>query len=113
MAFLFSVSLCLCGELFSAFRTGAIMFPALLLASTLLGAEPEDAKKFFTIQVVGEQSRRGVPLVELRTVHGVRYWTDSNGLVAIHEPGLMGKDVFFHVSSHGYEYPKDGFGFRG
>jgi hypothetical protein len=25
----------------------------------------------------------------------------------------MGQDVFFHVSSHGYEFPKDGFGYRG
>ena len=39
--------------------------------------------------------------------------TDSNGIVAFDEPGLMGSKVFFHVKSHGYEYPKDGFGYRG
>src|SRR5439155_8379043 len=41
------------------------------------------------------------------------YVTDSNGIVAFHEPGLMGQKVFFHVKSHGYEFPKDGFGYRG
>ena len=29
------------------------------------------------------------------------------------EPGLMGLDVFFTVTSHGYDYPADGFGMKG
>ena len=69
--------------------------------------------RYFTIEVVDEETGRGVPLVELRTVNEVRYWTDSGGVVAFYEPGLMNRDVFFHVTSHGYEFPKDGFGFRG
>ena len=68
---------------------------------------------YFQITVVDEATGRGVPLVELRTVNDVVHFTDSNGVVAFHEPGLIDKDVFFHVSSHGYEFPKDGFGFRG
>ena len=43
----------------------------------------------------------------------IRYVTDSRGIVAFDEPGLMGRKVFFAVKSHGYEYPGDGFGFRG
>lgn len=78
------------------------------LLALLLGAD-----RPFAITVVDARSGRGVPLVELRTVHGVRSVTDSNGVVAFHEPGLMHESVFFHVSGHGYEYPKDGFGFRG
>src|SRR5262245_40162002 len=74
------------------------------------GVNPGDAGKYFTIKVVDGATGRGVPLVELRTVHGVRYYTDSNGLVAFHEPGLGGRDVFFQVAGHGYEFPKDGFG---
>jgi hypothetical protein len=62
---------------------------------------------------VDGETGRGVPLVELRTVNGLRHVTDSNGVVAFHEPGLMDQVVFFHVSSHGYEFPKDGFGYRG
>jgi hypothetical protein len=87
----------------------ACVSAAILSVSSRAGA----ADRPFEIQVVDDQTGRGVPLVELRTVHGVRYFTDSNGLAAFDEPGLMREKVFFHVQSHGYEYPKDGFGFRG
>lgn len=67
----------------------------------------------FRIAVVDDVTGRGVPLVELETVHAVRFVTDSNGLCAIDEPELLGRRVFFHVRSHGYELPADGFGYRG
>ena len=67
----------------------------------------------FQIQVVDEQTGRGVPLVELRTVHEARFVTDSGGYVAVRDAELLGQSVFFHVRSHGYEFPKDGFGYRG
>ena len=69
--------------------------------------------RYFKITVVDEATGRGVPLVDLTTTGGIRHTTDSNGIVAFHEPGLMGRAVFFHVKSHGYEFKKDGFGFRG
>src|SRR5665213_552273 len=72
-----------------------------------------DVTPYFSIKVVDAETGRGVPLVELRTVNDLRYFTDSNGVVAFREPGLMDKEVFFYVASHGYEYPKDGFGIRG
>ncbi|GAC1334942.1 MAG: DUF4185 domain-containing protein [Isosphaeraceae bacterium] len=68
---------------------------------------------YFAIEVIDDQTGRGVPMVELRTTNSVSYMTDSAGLVAFDEPGLMGKNVFFSVSSHGYECPRDGFGIRG
>ncbi len=83
-----------------------------LALSLMLAAVPA-AEDYFRITVVDADTGRGVPLVELRTTNGILHVTDSNGLVAFHEPGLMGKEVFFSVSSHGYEFPKDGFGFRG
>jgi hypothetical protein len=67
----------------------------------------------FKIQVVDRQTGRGVPLVELRTTNNIRYYTDSNGIVAFYEPGLMDREVFFFVESPGYEFPKDGFGMNG
>ncbi|HEV2971843.1 MAG TPA: hypothetical protein VGY55_17850, partial [Pirellulales bacterium] len=76
-------------------------------------AEPARGDKYFKITIVDRETRRGVPLVELRTVDNVRYYTDSNGVVAFSDPALMGEEVFFHVSSPGYEFPKDGFGNRG
>jgi len=87
---------------------------ALSLVALLLAADPAVyTGKHFGISVVDEQTARGVPLVELRTVNNVRHFTDSNGVVAFYEPGLINRDVFFHVASHGYEFPKDGFGYRG
>ncbi|MHC4351653.1 MAG: hypothetical protein ACYS0H_02945 [Planctomycetota bacterium] len=68
---------------------------------------------FFRIKVVDEQTGRGVPLIELKTMNSLSSFTDSHGVIAFYEPGLMGQEVFFHISGHGYEYPKDGFGFQG
>ncbi len=68
---------------------------------------------YFKIHVVDEATGRGVPLIKLETVNKVRHWTDSNGIIAFNEPGLMGREVFFHVAGHGYRYLIDGFGYRG
>src|SRR6266487_4551446 len=83
---------------------------ALFLLSSIGRAATND---YFKIAVVDEQTGRGVPLVELRTVNNISLWTDSNGISAFDEPGLMDQEVYFHVKSHGYEYPQDGFGNRG
>jgi hypothetical protein len=99
-------------------RDNAILRRLIYLAVVLsfagsvdLAAQRDD--RFFKIQVIDRETRRGVPLVELRRVDKVRHYTDSNGIVAIDEPGLVGTDIYFHVSSHGYEFRKDGFGYRG
>ncbi len=68
---------------------------------------------YFDIHVVDEATERGVPLAELETVNHLRYVTDSAGHVAFFEPGLMGQPIFFFVHSHGYSFPKDGFGYAG
>ncbi len=76
-------------------------------------AGAQTAAHYFGIQAVNSGTGRGVPLVEFETVNNIVYVTDSNGWVAIHEPGLMGGETFFHVRSHGYSVPKDGFGYAG
>jgi hypothetical protein len=43
---------------------------------------------FFGIQVLDDQTGRGVPLVELETVNHLRLVTDSAGGVAFAEPGF-------------------------
>src|SRR5688500_5782379 len=86
-----------------------------------MGAAPQDAdvktapavSRYFAIQIIDDATGRGVPLVQLRTTNSVTFYTDSNGVVALDEPGFMNRTVFFHVSSHGYEFPADGFGQRG
>lgn len=82
----------------------------LLVVSASLAAAPEE---YFGIQVVDADTGRGVPLVELRTVHHVTYWTDSGGWVAFHEPGLMNEHVFFFVTGDGYHFPNESLGSRG
>jgi len=78
-------------------------------------APPNQAQtgRHFEIQIVDAETGRGVPLVELKTVNGISYISDSAGRIAFFEPGLMGKEVFFFVTSPGYEFPADGFGMRG
>jgi hypothetical protein len=100
-------------------KTANIIILVLFLPGlvTAAGQQPASARdfsnKYFKIQVVDRQTGRGVPLVELRSTNNTRYFTDSNGIVAYFEPGLMDAEVFFFVESHGYEFPKDGFGISG
>ncbi len=68
---------------------------------------------YFGIKVIDQETRRGVPMVELLMTTGARLYTDSGGLAAFYEPGLMNQKVWFAVSAHGYEFAPDGFGLRG
>jgi len=88
-----------------------IVFLIVVLSTAALGQEP--ASHYFAIQVVDDRTGRGVPLVQLQTTSMVSYYTDSNGLVAFDEPGLMNRKVWFGVDSPGYEYPADFIGSRG
>lgn len=91
----------------------SLVFAAVVyLCGWSLGAAAERSE-FFKIQVVDEATGRGIPLIELKTVLNQRFITDSAGVVAIREPELFEQTVFFQVGGHGYEFPKDGFGFRG
>ncbi len=85
----------------------SVLFYLLCSATITLGAEP------YVIQIVDAQTKRGIPLVRLATTNGIEYWTDSAGLIAFDEPGLIGGTVHFEIESPGYAYPKDGFGIAG
>jgi hypothetical protein len=89
------------------------VFVFLIAAAGTISSVYAAPAEYFQITVLDDQSGRGVPLVELRTVNDVRYYTDSNGIVAINDPELMGQSVYFHVSSPGYEYPVDSYGNSG
>lgn len=94
-------------------QTAILILIILLLFSNksnvLYAQNPND---YFQIRVIDKETHRGVPLVELKTVNSIRYYTDNNGIIAFYEPGLMDKDVYFFIRSHGYEFPRDGFGNR-
>lgn len=82
----------------------------LLLFTKFSFGEP---KSYFQLKVVDGQTGRGVPLVELSTVNDIVYYTDSQGVVAFYEPGLMDKNVWFFVKSHGYDSYRDKWGYSG
>ncbi|MBS0204061.1 MAG: hypothetical protein JSS49_14240 [Planctomycetes bacterium] len=92
-----------------------LAYPVLTMALLALTVTPllAAAPDAFGVRVVDDETGRGVPLVELRSVHDIRYVTDSAGYAAIRDPELMGQTVFLTVRSHGYEFPKDGFGISG
>lgn len=83
-----------------------------LALALALGAVPGPSD-YFALHIVDEQTGRGVPMVEVETTHNIRFYTDSAGYVAFHEPGLMNEDVWFTIRSHGYQFAKDGFGSAG
>ena len=85
-----------------------ILLSCLLLADgAAFSAEP------CRVEVVDKRNGWPVPLVQLRTMHHVTFVTDNAGVIALDAPELMGRDVWFDISGHGYEVKKDGFGYRG
>lgn len=79
----------------------------LLIPAVVAAVEP------CRIEVVDKSNGWPVPLVELRTTNKKLYVTDNAGVVAFDAPECMGRETWLHVFSHGYEVPKDGFGYRG
>jgi hypothetical protein len=95
------------------FTLNRFAFLLLLNGTTGYVHSADPASPYFGIRIVDGETGRGVPLVELETINHLRLVSDSAGWIAFHEPGLMSRRIFFHVRSHGYEFPKDGLGFAG
>src|SRR5262245_1849412 len=91
----------------------AVFFSFLLHASRAADPAPAKGDGYAEIRAIDSATGRGVPLVELETVNHLKFVTDNAGRIAFNEPGLMNREVFFAVRSHGYEAKKDGFGFTG
>ena len=87
---------------------GTFVVNAALTAMALAVPLAAAGSDYFQIRIVDEQTGRGVPLVELRTTNKISCWTDSNGIVAWNEPGLMDRDVYFTIQSPGYTFPGGG-----
>jgi hypothetical protein len=83
------------------------MIGTLLLLAAAAAGDP------CRIEVVEQGTGWPVPLVELRTVNQIRFLTDNAGVIAFDQPEFMGRETWFDVHGHGYEAPKDGFGFQG
>jgi hypothetical protein len=77
----------------------ALLFAAACSSSIARAADAPAAP--FGVQVVDDQTGRGVPLVELTTVSNLRFVTDSAGWVAVTDPALLGRKVFFSSRATG------------
>ena len=90
-------------------RLAVTIFVVVSLGSTTWVPVNGQKSRYFVIHVIDEQTGRGVPLVKLKFLNEVTYWTDSAGIAAIDEPSLRGREVFLEIRSDGYEYPRDSF----
>ncbi|HEX3601073.1 MAG TPA: hypothetical protein VHU84_13065 [Lacipirellulaceae bacterium] len=89
----------------------AILFALVAGASLCARAAPPPAA--CQLQVVDKETHWPVPMVELETVHYVKFVTDNAGRVAFDLPEMMGKETWLSISGDGYEVPADGYGKRG
>lgn len=89
------------------------LFTLCLLAPASIAAAAEPSFEPMRIEVVDQENGWPVPLAELTTVHHEKWVTDNAGVAAIDSPGLFGREVWFHIRSHGYKIKADGFGMRG
>ena len=78
-----------------------------------LSEEVDSSDSYCRILVVEAESGWPVPLIELRTTNQIRFLTDNAGIIALNDPSLMDREIWFNVIGHGYGVPADGFGFRG
>jgi len=92
-----------------AVKLALIALPSVCACAPVLAA----SSGYCEVRIVERGTGWPVPLVELKTTHGVRFVSDNAGVIALDLPELAGCDTWFDLQGHGYEVPKDGFGFRG
>jgi hypothetical protein len=76
-----------------------------LLLSWSLTALAQNASPstYFKIKVIDKATGRGIPMVKVELESHNYTYTDSAGVVAFYEPGLMNRTNGFTFISHGYE----------
>ncbi len=65
------------------------------------------------IEIVDKSCGWPVPMVELETLHHVKFVSDNAGVIAFDLPELMGRETWFSINGQGYGVDKDGFGNAG
>ncbi len=84
-----------------------------IASSLILGAAcagPRSPAPTYRVSIVDADTGRGIPAVELRTNDDRSFFTDSAGVIALVDPDLLGRRVFFEVRSFGYEFEQRSFG---
>jgi len=77
------------------------------------GLSPVQIPGPYAVRMVDSENGWPVPMVALRTHHQTFHVSDNNGLIAIDEPELLGRPVWFEVQGSGYEVSPDALGLRG
>jgi len=113
IAFRDRLEACPTGASTASRRTSTAWFRLSLCLTFLLATATVFAAAPCRIEVVDKQNGWPVPLVQLRTTHHATFVTDNAGVIALDALELMGREVWFDISGHGYEVKKDGFGMRG
>jgi hypothetical protein len=103
------------GELLVLDQCGAIwrLIWATALTLVVVSARSVMAAEPCRVEVVDRENGWPVPLVELRTTSDIVLVTDNAGLIAVDQPDLLNREIWFDVSGHGYGVRPDGFGSRG
>jgi hypothetical protein len=87
-------------------RSGTINAPdAGDLQTRLLASHVPGPADCFALRFVDGANMRGVPLVKVVPVAGDAQWSDSQGMVAICDPDVVGRSIVFSVTSDGYALP--------
>lgn len=84
-----------------------VLTPLLVLFTSLVELSGQESSQAYFIQVIDQETGRGIPMVELKTTSKELYITDSNGIIAFDDATLLGQQVFFYVFSHGYKDPEE------
>lgn len=79
----------------------------------LVSATVSRASEGCRIVVVDQELGWPVPLVEFKTTNQVRFISDNAGVIAMDDPSLMNREVWFSIAGNGYGVSADGFGSRG
>lgn len=82
---------------------------ALALSTSVALAEG----RYFRLEIVDSTNQAPLPGALVETTNHLRFTSDRNGLVAFHEPGVMGTRVWFTVTRSGYQVAPDALGIRG
>jgi len=85
----------------------AICGALLVLAPTAFAEKP------FALKIIDAATKRPIPLIRVTTTHQLSDYTDNAGMVTFDDPDLIGREIWFGISGHGYELKADGFGNRG
>ncbi|KAF0973801.1 hypothetical protein FDP41_007188 [Naegleria fowleri] len=53
------------------------------------------------VQFIDSETKRGIPMIQISTTSDITYVSDSNGVIAMLEPGLSGHSIWISIPSDG------------